>query len=150
MQSPKPTLTDSDKNSARHLYQASKRLSTRNPNSTPHQLLIPNPNHLTHLYRPSHSRYLKDLRLQTEAAAAATAAANASSTSSKRAGDDSGSTGPDGQPAAKRPRGRPKGSKNSKKGKPADGVTPAPPDVQHVQQQQQQQAPLPMAPLGYA
>ncbi|KAL7283837.1 hypothetical protein ACG7TL_003277 [Trametes sanguinea] len=60
------------------------------------------------------AEYLKALRLQAEAA-------NATS-GTKRAGDDLGS---EGQPA-KRPRGRPKGSKNSKtKTKPSSTPVPA-------------------------
>ncbi len=59
------------------------------------------------------ARYLKALRLQSEAANAAAG--------TKRPGDDLGA---DGQPA-KRPRGRPKGSKNSKaKAKSGAAATP--------------------------
>ncbi|GBE81673.1 hypothetical protein SCP_0400440 [Sparassis crispa] len=61
------------------------------------------------------AQYLKELRLQSEAAVGI-----------KRGGDDLGG---DGQPSGKRPRGRPKGSKNSKKGKataPTEGVSGAP------------------------
>lgn len=49
-------------------------------------------------------RYLKDLRTQRETDAVA---------AQKRGAED----GADGQPGAKRPRGRPKGSRNSKKAK---------------------------------
>ncbi|KAI0761416.1 hypothetical protein BC629DRAFT_1545728 [Irpex lacteus] len=93
--------------------------------------------------------YLKELRQQTEAAAAVS-----TPSSSKRGGggDDGSGTG-DGQPAAKRPRGRPKGSKNStKKGKNAEGTpttaTAGTPTNEVPMQQMQGQ--LPMVPLGYA
>ncbi|KZT69870.1 hypothetical protein DAEQUDRAFT_811142 [Daedalea quercina L-15889] len=66
------------------------------------------------------AQYLKELRLQTEKASA----------SGKRAAEEVG--GADGQPAGKRPRGRPKGSKTNK-GKAKEGAptgsasaTPAP------------------------
>ncbi|KAI0717640.1 hypothetical protein C8Q72DRAFT_160294 [Fomitopsis betulina] len=68
------------------------------------------------------SQYLKELRLQTEKA----------STATKRAAEDGPATSADGQPA-KRPRGRPKGSKTNKgkvkeaapTGTPAPGTAPS-------------------------
>ncbi|KAI0086246.1 hypothetical protein BDY19DRAFT_962183 [Irpex rosettiformis] len=95
--------------------------------------------------------YLRELRLQTEAAT--TVSSSSSSTNKRTTGDD----GSDGPPAAKRPRGRPKGSKNSKKGKVGDGgggaTTPAPPEVSSIpnmpHHQPIQPAPMPMAPMGY-
>ncbi|KAH9950324.1 hypothetical protein B0H21DRAFT_567733 [Amylocystis lapponica] len=63
------------------------------------------------------AQYLKELRLQADAAAVAAAG-------TKRSGEELGS---DGQPVGKRPRGRPKGSKNSKnKGKGPSASTPTP------------------------
>ncbi|OBZ69246.1 hypothetical protein A0H81_10909 [Grifola frondosa] len=62
---------------------------------------------------PELCRYLKALRLQAESASA--------SVGNKRNAEE---YGPDGQPTNKRPRGRPKGSKNAK----SKGKTPAPSD----------------------
>ncbi|EKM54986.1 uncharacterized protein PHACADRAFT_255252 [Phanerochaete carnosa HHB-10118-sp] len=68
-------------------------------------------------------QYLKDLRTQLEASAAQ---ASKRSAADDGGGGGGGGGGGDGQPGAKRPRGRPKGSKNGKKAKAAvDAATAA-------------------------